>query len=138
MKAWNWDKLSASAKALLVICMETISTGWTPTYMIEVRLDSPIYNLMIGETTDKVEVLHRHGGNGSRDYAHYYFDPNWAVVHEEDDDIVALKKSGDWISMLAEATEIIDEMDKVAPSHAQAALYCKGLDEIDAKNSKGA
>jgi hypothetical protein len=65
----------------MIALMFTMVTGWTNTYMVEVRLDNPIKNMLEGG-----EGLDTHGGNGSKCYAKHIDDPDWAVVHFKDDD----------------------------------------------------
>jgi len=59
--------------------------GWTYVYMVEVKLDAPIMHLFNGG-----DGLVVHGGNGSRRYAKHWDDPEWLVVHCEDEDFIAM------------------------------------------------
>ena len=78
MKAQNLEHLTDAARDLIAFLF-TCPTGWTLTYMVEVRLDDPVEHLLAGG-----EGLERHGGNGSRGYAKHLGDPEWCVVHVDD------------------------------------------------------
>lgn len=82
MRSQNLDKLSQDARNM-VAYLFTTPTGWTATYMIEVKLDDPIGHLWSGD--DCIG----HGGNGSKCYAKHWGDPEWAVIHIEDEDWLA-------------------------------------------------
>jgi hypothetical protein len=81
MKSQNLDKLSQEAKDMIALMFKEMITGWTNTYMIEVRLDDPINHMLFGG-----DGLETHGGNGSKCYAKHWDDPNWAVIHCQDED----------------------------------------------------
>ena len=98
MTAHNLDKLPEDARALVALFFDRIATGWTGTYMIEVKLDDPVSHLLEGG-----DGLHRHGGCGSRCYANYYNNPEWAVIHVDDEDWQTLDKT----PLLTRADEII-------------------------------
>jgi len=106
MNAHNLDKLNQEEKDMIAL-MFTIETGWTNTYMVEVRLDNPIKNMLEGE-----DGLNTHGGNGSKCYAKYFDDPNWAVVHCEDEDW--LLNPGDGSKALV---KIQSELDTLGIEH---------------------
>jgi len=75
----NLAKLSDDAKALMAYAFGHHTTGWTLSYMIEVRLDDPVSHLFNGG-----DGLVMHGGNGSRKYAKHVGNDDWAVVHVDD------------------------------------------------------
>jgi hypothetical protein len=78
MDAQNLDALT-DEQCDLVALFFTLPTGWTNTYMVEIRLDDPTFHLLNGG-----DGLVRHGGNGSRCYAKHFGDPNWCIVHLDD------------------------------------------------------
>ena len=78
MVAQNLEKLTAE-QADLIALFFTLPTGWTNTYMVEVRLDDPTYHLLNGGGG-----LCRHGGNGSRCYTKHAGESGWCIVHQED------------------------------------------------------
>ena len=78
MAAQNLDKLNVQARNLIAFLF-TMPTGWTLTYMVEVKLDDPVHHLLEGGYG-----LERHGGNGSRCYAKHIDDDEWAVIHVDD------------------------------------------------------
>jgi hypothetical protein len=80
MKSQNLDKLSQEEKDLIALLF-TMQTGWTNTYMVEVKLDNVINNLLDGGNG-----LENHGGNGSKCYTKHWGDPEWAIIHCEDED----------------------------------------------------
>ena len=45
LPAHNLDALNDDARALIA-CYFTLPTGWTDTYMVEVRLDNPMEHLL--------------------------------------------------------------------------------------------
>ena len=102
MKSQNLNKLNKLDKALIAWMFANHVVGWTYCYMIEVKLDAPGRNILEGG-----DGLVTHGGNGSRDYAKHYQDSDWAVVHNEDEDWLAL----DIDSLLAEANEYLAGID---------------------------
>jgi len=83
MTSQNLDKLSQDAKDLIALLF-TMQTGWTNTYMVEVKLDDPINNLLNGG-----DGLETHGGNRSKCYAKHWDNSEWAIVHYEDEDWLA-------------------------------------------------
>jgi len=101
LNAHNLDKLTQEEKDLVALLF-TMETGWTKTYMVEVKLDNPINNMLHGG-----EGLHTHGGNGSKCYAKYMNDSDWAVIHSEDEDWIAnpgdVKKALDKIQSMPTA-----------------------------------
>jgi len=97
MKSQNLDRLTSDQRNLLAYLMTLPLYFWPCTYMIEVRLDDPTKNLLEGE-----DGLHRHAGNGSRDYARHYGDPDWAIVHIHDEDV----RDWDWKAM-SEAAQLM-------------------------------
>jgi hypothetical protein len=80
MKSQNLNKLSQTEKDLIALTFDII-TGWTLTYMVEVKLDNVINNILDGG-----DNLIRHGGNGSKCYAKHWDDPGWAIIHIDDED----------------------------------------------------
>ena len=90
MKAQNLDKLTQEEQELLAALMIAPNCIWPDSYMIEVRLDNPIDNLLNGG-----DGLHVHAGGGSRCYAHNYGNQDWAIVHIEDEDVA----DWDWKAM---------------------------------------
>jgi hypothetical protein len=80
MKSQNLNKLSQDEKDLIALLF-TMQTGWTNTYMVEVKLNDSINNLLGGG-----DGLETHGGNGSKCYAKHWDDPEWAIIHCEDED----------------------------------------------------
>jgi len=97
--AQNLDRLTADQQDLVALYM-ALPTGWTSTYMVEVRLDDPERNILKGG-----DGLVTHGGNGSRRYAKHYGDPDWAVIHYEDQEVLAW----DMPAMEARAMKRIEE-----------------------------
>jgi len=95
LNAHNLDKLTQEEKDMVALLF-TMETGWTKTYMVEVKLDKPIKNMAYGG-----DGLHTHGGNGSRCYAHYTEDPDWAVIHVEDKD---------WVANPGDASKALDKV----------------------------
>jgi hypothetical protein len=74
LPAQNLDKLNEDTKALIAYIFNKIYVGWTLCYMVEVKLDDPVNNLL----NDRNIV---HGGNGSPHYAQHIGDNDWAVIH---------------------------------------------------------
>ena len=93
MKSQNLDKLSQEEKDMIAL-MFTMETGWTNTYMVEVKLDNPIHNMLEGG-----DGLETHGGNGSKCYAKHWDDLEWAIVHCEDED---------WIESPSDANKALE------------------------------
>lgn len=107
MHAWNWDKLDREAQAVMAFIFENLPSGWTRTYMIEVKLNMSIDNMMIGNDGIRGDCLHMHGGNGSKEYAHFYDNPEWAVVHIEDAEIIRLIENDDWKTLIDEGSVLV-------------------------------
>jgi len=85
VKAQNLDKLNELDKSLIAWMFANHVVGWTYCYMLEVKLDTPGKNILEGGGG-----LVTHGGNGSRSYAKHYGDDEWAVIHADDEDWMAL------------------------------------------------
>lgn len=100
MKSQNLERLNANERDVLATLMLMQHSLWPQSYMVEVRLDEPMKHLLDGG-----DGLHRHGGNGSRCYAHHYGDPDWAIVHIEDEDV----QDWDWATMAARGAEYARE-----------------------------
>lgn len=75
----NIDRLTPEQQDLAALLF-TLTTGWTLTYMIEVKLNDPISNMLNGGN----DGLCMHGGNGSRCYTKHMDDPDWIVIHKDD------------------------------------------------------
>jgi hypothetical protein len=81
VKTQNQDMLNDIEKGLVAYAFERLIVGWTNCYMLEVRLDASALHILDGG-----DGLVTHGGNGSRCYAKHLGDPDWAVIHIEDED----------------------------------------------------
>ena len=101
--AQNFDQLNDDAKALIVYLMSRPNFVWPDSYMIEVRLDNPVHNILFNDDEGK---LHRHAGGGSRHYAKHYGDDDWAVIHIEDPEWNEL----DHAALMERGAEIVDAM----------------------------
>lgn len=84
MNTQNLDKLSDDVKAVISWTMQRFYTDHfglkAAPYMIEVRNDFPLSHLLNGG--DMVS----HQGNGSKCYMKHSDDPEWSIVHFEDED----------------------------------------------------
>ena len=96
-KSQNLEQLSNDEKNLIAACMLQQNFLWPSSYMIEVKLDGDVERtLLYGGDSSKLSV---HAGGGSRHYAKHYGDPEWAIVHVEDENVVGW----DWNEMAKEA-----------------------------------
>ena len=95
MRAHNLDKLNRLDRSLVAWMFANHVVGWTYCYMLEVKLDTPGKHILDGG-----DGMVTHGGNGSRSYAKHYGDPDWAIIHTEDEDWLAL----DQVALLENAT----------------------------------
>jgi len=101
MKAQNLDKLTQEQQDMIALYFTMPIMFWPNHYMIEVRLDDPSCHLLKGG-----DGLVTHGGDGSRCYARHYGDDNWAVVHNEDEDV----RDWDVPAMAERAMDAVEEL----------------------------
>jgi hypothetical protein len=109
----NLDKLEDRIKAIISWSMQRLyaydfGVPMLP-YMIEVKLDNPLAHLLNGGDM----VSHR--GNGSKCYAKHSGDPEWAIIHFEDEDF-QLFLTDEWVDrgreVLREFMPNIDEWER--------------------------
>lgn len=105
MNSQNIDRLTAEQQCLLALIMVSPNWLWPVSYMVEVRLDDATRNLLHGDRDDTPfanRCLHVHAGGGTRCYTTHADDPDWAIVHIDDEEV----QDWDWQAMAARGREL--------------------------------